>query len=143
MLGYILFARMKVIVIIPAAGLGTRMVSAPAGKDRKAAASKQFLELDGTPVLVHTLRRFAQSPQINEIFVALRKSEIEPFRARLRHEVLKLRVEPMISHAGGFHGLLLEVPIEVCLEKFFEPAIRVLSAEGHRGYQQQARSPKP
>src|SRR6266568_3138233 len=70
MRGYILFARMKVIVIIPAAGLGTRMVSAPAGKDRKAAASKQFLELDGIPVLVHTLRRFAQSPQINEIFGA-------------------------------------------------------------------------
>ena len=101
MLGYILFARMKVIVIIPAAGLGTRMVSAPAGKDRKAAASKQFLELDGIPVLVHTLRRFAQSPQINEIFVALRKSEIEPFRARLERESPDILKKNTVLLEGG------------------------------------------
>ncbi len=101
MLGYILFARMKVIVIIPAAGLGTRMVSAPAGKDRKAAASKQFLELDGIPVLVQTLRRFAQSPQINEIFVALRKSEIEPFRARLERESPDILKKNTVLLEGG------------------------------------------
>ncbi|PYV47573.1 MAG: hypothetical protein DMG94_05700, partial [Acidobacteria bacterium] len=86
---------MKVSVIIPAAGLGTRMASAPAGKaakPAKPAASKQFLELDGVPVLVHTLRQFAKSSEVNEIIVALRQSEIEPFRARLAKdapEVLK------------------------------------------------------
>ncbi len=101
MRGYILFARMKVIVIIPAAGLGTRMVSAPAGKDRKAAASKQFLELDGIPVLVHTLHRFAQSPRINEIFVALRKSEIEPFRARLERESPDILKKNTVLVEGG------------------------------------------
>ena len=89
---------MKVSVIIPAAGLGTRMASAPAGKaakpakPAKPAASKQFLELDGVPVLVHTLRQFAKSSEVNEIIVALRQPEIEPFRARLAKdapEVLK------------------------------------------------------
>src|SRR5260370_17794081 len=81
---------MKVVVIIPAAGLGTRMVSPPSGKARKPVSSKQFMELDGTPVLVHTLRRFSNSPEINEIFVALRKAEIEPFRARLEKDAPEL-----------------------------------------------------
>src|SRR5437899_260724 len=58
--GYILFAHMKVSVIIPAAGLGTRM-AAPAAKSRKSTPTKQFAELAGTPILVHTLRRFAES----------------------------------------------------------------------------------
>jgi 2-C-methyl-D-erythritol 4-phosphate cytidylyltransferase len=61
---------MKVVAIIPAAGLGTRMVSSVGSKSRKPAASKQFLELNGVPVVVHTLRRFAASPEVNEIFVA-------------------------------------------------------------------------
>jgi len=73
---------MKVSVIIPAAGLGTRMASVAA----KPTASKQFLELDGVPVLVHTLRQFANSSEVNEIIVALRQPEIEPFRARLAKE---------------------------------------------------------
>jgi 2-C-methyl-D-erythritol 4-phosphate cytidylyltransferase len=92
---------MKVIAIIPAAGLGTRMVSAPAGKERKAAASKQFLELDGTPVLVHTLRRFAQSVEVNEIFIALRKSEIAPFRARLEKESPDILKKSTVLLQGG------------------------------------------
>src|SRR5207248_7272090 len=66
----ILFAHMAV-VIIPAAGLGTRM--APLGKDKKPAATKQFVELHGVPVVVHTVRQFAANPEISEIFVALRK----------------------------------------------------------------------
>ena len=43
---------MKVIVIIPAAGLGTRMSAARGAPKSK---SKQFFELQGTPILVHTL----------------------------------------------------------------------------------------
>ena len=51
---------MKVVVIIPAAGLGTRMSAAPGGPKSK---SKQFFELQGTPILVHTLRKFAHATQ--------------------------------------------------------------------------------
>ena len=50
---------MKVIVIIPAAGLGTRMSSAGAVAKSN---SKQFFELDGTPILIHTLRKFGVKP---------------------------------------------------------------------------------
>ena len=40
----------RVAAIIPAAGLGTRM---------GAEMPKQFLELDGTPLVIFTLRRLA------------------------------------------------------------------------------------
>jgi 2-C-methyl-D-erythritol 4-phosphate cytidylyltransferase len=95
---------MKVSVIIPAAGLGTRMASAPAAtgpKPRKAAPSKQFTELGGTPILIHTLRRFAKSTEINEIIVALRQAEIAPFRARLEKEAPEILAKRTVLLEGG------------------------------------------
>src|SRR3954452_367596 len=76
---------MKVVVIIPAAGLGTRMAAAPSSKGKKI-PSKQFAELGGTPILLHTLRKFAASPDVAEIVVALRKDEMSGFRTRLEKD---------------------------------------------------------
>jgi len=87
---------MKVIVIIPAAGLGTRM--APAGK--KGVPSKQFFEINGTPIVIHTLRVFAHNRQISQIIVALRKNEMERFRAQLEKEKISAKVEIV---EGGEH----------------------------------------
>jgi 2-C-methyl-D-erythritol 4-phosphate cytidylyltransferase len=95
---------MKVIVIIPAAGLGTRMTSASgAGKTGtgtavRSAPSKQFAELNGVPVIIHTLRKFVTSPQVDEIFVALRKAEAEQFRPRLEQEKF---AKPIYLVEGG------------------------------------------
>ena len=80
---------MKVVAIIPAAGLGTRM--APPGK--KGQPSKQFFEINGAPILVHTLRVFARNQQISRIVVALRKSEMERVRSQLEKEKLAAKVE--------------------------------------------------
>lgn len=94
---------MKVVVIIPAAGLGTRMTSASRAKSKMAVPSKQFTELGGTPILIHTLRKFAASPRVSEIFVALRRDEIAGFRERLEAEckdILRKRVELV---EGGEH----------------------------------------
>jgi 2-C-methyl-D-erythritol 4-phosphate cytidylyltransferase len=98
---------MKVIVIIPAAGLGTRMAPMPAGakgkQKKKIQPSKQFTELGGTPILIHTLRKFAAVDAVSEIWIALRENEIAGFRARLENEakdVLKKKVELV---AGGEH----------------------------------------
>ena len=88
---------MKVVVIIPAAGLGTRM--APASS----APSKQFTELAGTPILIHTLRKFAASPEISEICIALRKSEIASFRARLEKQDKDILRKKIIFAEGGEH----------------------------------------
>ncbi len=91
---------MKVVVIIPAAGLGTRMSTAPKSKGKKA-PSKQFAELGGTPVLLHTLRKFAASAEVEEIFVALRKDEISAFRAGLEKEAKDiLRKNPQLVEGG-------------------------------------------
>lgn len=87
---------MKVTVIIPAAGLGTRM--APPGK--KGVPSKQFFEISGTPIVIHTLRVFARNRQISQIVVALRKNEMERFSRQLEKEKLSSRVEIV---EGGEH----------------------------------------
>ena len=87
---------MKVFVIIPAAGLGTRM--APAGK--KGAPSKQFFEINGSSIVIHTLRVFARHPQISQIVVALRKNEMDRFTLQLEKENLSGKV---VVVEGGEH----------------------------------------
>ena len=62
------------------------MASAPGAKGKKPAASKQFTELGGTPILIHTLRKFAASSEVSEIYIALRANEIAGFRGRLEKE---------------------------------------------------------
>lgn len=95
-------ALMKVIAIIPAAGLGTRMAAAEAAPRSAVgkAPSKQFAELRGAPILVHTLRKFVDSPRISEIYVALRKTEADNFRPRLEKEGLGKKVHLV---EGGEH----------------------------------------
>ena len=64
---------MKVSVIIPAAGLGTRMGR---GAPEKAGLSrKQFMLLNNAPILIHTVRKFVSSPPVTEIVVALREDD--------------------------------------------------------------------
>ena len=77
---------MQVFAILPAAGLGTRM----AGPQ-----PKQFLSLDGVPILVHSLRAFAAVPRVTSIVVAVRKPEME-------------RVQAQVSE-NGFDGRVLVV----------------------------------
>ncbi len=63
---------MKVSVILPAAGLGTRM-----GREKSGTSRKQFMLLEGAPILVHTIRKFLQCPSVSEIIVALRAEDME------------------------------------------------------------------
>lgn len=97
---------MKVIVIIPAAGLGTRMSAAAAGarnKQKKIPPSKQFTELGGTPILIHTLRRFAAVEAVSEIWIALRENEIAGFRPRLESAAKDGMKKKIGLVAGGEH----------------------------------------
>jgi 2-C-methyl-D-erythritol 4-phosphate cytidylyltransferase len=66
---------MRVFVILPAAGIGTRMSAGTAGD--KPAAAKQFVTIGGVPVLVHCLRTFVAVERVAEIFVAVRAAEVE------------------------------------------------------------------
>ena len=65
---------MHVFAILPAAGLGTRMA---------ASQPKQFLELNGLPILIHSLRAFAAVPRVTAIYVAVRHNELERVQAQV------------------------------------------------------------
>ena len=60
------------VAIIAAAGQGTRL---------KAGRAKQFLELDGVPVIIHTLKRFEQCAAIAEMIVVLPAPDVAGFLA--------------------------------------------------------------
>lgn len=94
---------MKVVAIIPAAGLGTRMASAPEAKGKKGAPSKQFTELGGIPILFHTLRKFAAVPEVAEICIALRQNEVSGFRERLEKEGKDILKKKIQFAEGGEH----------------------------------------
>lgn len=91
---------MKVIVIIPAAGLGSRMASG--AKAGKSLPSKQFAEICGAPILIHTLQKFCAAPSVSEIYIALREKEIPAFQSRLERQKLAGK-ERIRLVAGGDH----------------------------------------
>jgi 2-C-methyl-D-erythritol 4-phosphate cytidylyltransferase len=74
----------RIAAILPAAGLGTRM---------GAETPKQFLELAGTPIVVHTVRRMASCPMITDIIVATRGDVVGSLEARLQGEKFKQNVK--------------------------------------------------
>ncbi len=58
---------MKVVAIIPAAGQGTRM---------GAAVPKQFLSLNGKPLLFHTLQAFSKSGAVDGVILVVPEAEL-------------------------------------------------------------------
>lgn len=60
--------KIRTSVIIPAAGLGRRM---------NASVSKQYLQLNGKPILAHTLDIFEKCPMIDEIVLVINPEELE------------------------------------------------------------------
>ena len=54
---------------------------------------KQFLELAGTPIVVHTVRRMASCPMITDIIVATRGDVVASLESSLRSEKFKQNVK--------------------------------------------------
>src|SRR6266446_3687292 len=94
---------MKVFVIVPAAGLGTRMGPPSVAKTKKKALSKQFKGRRGVPILLHTLRKFVAAPEVYEIIVALRKDEIAGFRTQLEKQYPEILNKRLQLVEGGEH----------------------------------------
>ncbi len=96
----------RVTAVLPAAGLGTRM-----GAD----TPKQFLALDGAPLLIFTLRRLAACPLITDFVIATRGDEIDSITASAEAEKLS---QPVAVVRGGdsrqdsVANALAEVPPE-------------------------------
>jgi 2-C-methyl-D-erythritol 4-phosphate cytidylyltransferase len=78
---------MNVTVILPAAGLGTRM-----GREKAGTSRKQFMLLEGAPILIHTIRKFLHCPSVTEIVVALRAEDMEWARGLIHQEHPSKRV---------------------------------------------------
>jgi 2-C-methyl-D-erythritol 4-phosphate cytidylyltransferase len=64
----------RIAAIIPAAGLGTRM---------GAGIPKQFLELDGMPLVIFTLRRLAACAAITDFFLSTRADDVVSLQDQL------------------------------------------------------------
>ena len=72
---------MKVSVILPAAGLGTRM-----GREKAGTSRKQFMLLEGAPILLHTIRKFTHCASVSEIVVALRHEDLDWARELIQQD---------------------------------------------------------
>ncbi|MGP8154814.1 MAG: 2-C-methyl-D-erythritol 4-phosphate cytidylyltransferase [Smithella sp.] len=81
---------MKTVAIIPAGGAGTRL---------KSHVAKQFLLLDGLPILVHTLKVFQESKEIDDIIVAVPPDELVSIRQELIEKYGLTKVTATV--AGG------------------------------------------
>jgi 2-C-methyl-D-erythritol 4-phosphate cytidylyltransferase len=73
----------RIAAILPAAGLGTRM---------GAETPKQFMELDGVPIVILSLRSIASCELVTDIIVATRGDEVERLERRIREEKFKQTV---------------------------------------------------
>lgn len=77
------------VAIVVAAGKGTRL-----GGNRP----KQFIELDGVPIIIHTLRQFERSREINEVIAVLPSEEVAGFHSLAQQFQLKKSARAV---AGG------------------------------------------
>jgi len=122
---------MKVTVILPAAGLGTRMGRAV--PEKAGTSRKQFMLLEGSPILVHTIRKFACTPAVSDIVVALRADDIDWVRELLRAEKLDKPVrlveggdsrQESVEHALAALGPDTElVAVHDAVRPFIEPSV--------------------
>ena len=66
--------------------------------EKAGTSRKQFMLLDGSPILLHTIRRFVSFPAVTEIVVALRSDDVEWVRGLLSHEAF---TKPVRLVEGG------------------------------------------
>jgi 2-C-methyl-D-erythritol 4-phosphate cytidylyltransferase len=90
---------MRVFVILPAAGIGTRM-AAHGAAGAAGVAPKQFLEIGGVPVLVRSVQAFLAVPRVDAVCVAVRGQEKDRLEAQMKEYKLGDRVHVV---EGGDH----------------------------------------
>src|SRR6185437_7422434 len=84
---------MRVFVILPAAGIGTRMAAGAGSSAAGAATPKQFLSLGCVPMLMHTLRAFLAVERVAAIYVAVRATEIDRVKTQVAEHGLGAKVQ--------------------------------------------------
>lgn len=92
-------SKKKVAAIIPAAGQGVRM----------GFHKKQLLRLEGIPILIHTLRKFAACPEITELWIAAPQENL----AEIQEIVSKENLGKSVHVVAG--GARRQDSVENCL----------------------------
>ena len=91
------------IAVIFAGGIGSRMQT-------KDGTPKQFLEIEGVPILIHTLRNFQSHDEIEKIVLVMKDGYLERTRRLLTEynisKVEKLVVGGETGQESIYHGLL-------------------------------------
>jgi 2-C-methyl-D-erythritol 4-phosphate cytidylyltransferase len=80
-------SKTNVVAIIPAAGQGVRM----------GFHKKQLLLLDGDPILIHTLRKFAACPAISAIWIAVPPEDLEDVRKLVEAQGFRTPVHVIVG----------------------------------------------
>jgi 2-C-methyl-D-erythritol 4-phosphate cytidylyltransferase len=73
----------------------------PGAAEFTGTSRKQFMLLEGLPILVHTVRKFVASPLITDVIVAVREEEIETVQEMLRKEGRGLAGALRVVHGGN------------------------------------------
>ncbi len=81
---------MKMSLVIPAAGTGSRM---------KSKTNKQFLQLQDRPVLAHTIGLFHEIPEIEEIIIVVAEKEVDFCRIQIAEKYGFQKIKKIIP--GG------------------------------------------
>lgn len=81
---------MRVIALIPAAGMGTRM---------NAGINKQYLKLDGMPIVARTIEVFDEAPFVDDIYVITPEEEIPYCREHVVEKYAYIKVRDVVP--GG------------------------------------------
>jgi len=56
------------------------------GREKSGTSRKQFMLLEGAPILIHTIRKFLRCPSVTEIVVALRAEDMDWARGLIHQE---------------------------------------------------------
>ena len=84
------------VAIVVAAGKGTRL-----GGDRP----KQFLELDGIPVIIRTLIQFERCREISELVIVLPQDETDGFLSLLKEFGLQKLMRATVEDLDEVEGV--------------------------------------
>ena len=91
------------IAVVFAGGVGSRMKT-------KNGTLKQFLEIDGVPILLHTLRNFEDAEEIDAIVVVMKDGFIEYTRELLKkhsfHKVMRVVSGGKTGQESIYNGLV-------------------------------------
>jgi len=127
---------MKTVAIIPAAGTGKRM---------ERGVSKQYLSLEGVPILVHTLRKFEEAPAVDVVFLIVPAGDVDVIRRDMvdYHGLKKVRrvlpggQERQDSVKAGIDALSEETEVVVIhdgVRPFVTADLIAMSVEGARKF---------